>query len=237
MINQIKNINLKKSDLLSDIKTRNNWREFTEGKYLSRYHINRLKYLEWNSDRCPEKLVRSTFRELYDVNKILLGRQTRNAVYDEEKLVVDNTIMVCILHHELERVDNSHLRKYYTNIKKNRDDVISISLNFKLFFLLGIINSLVTKYFLKILTKGKLDAYPDDWKKIIIPFGNGELQNRISNLVDQILTTKKQLHEAKTESDKTYLERKCATLDKQIDELVYQLYGLTEEEIKIVEEA
>jgi type II restriction/modification system DNA methylase subunit YeeA len=35
--------------------------------------------------------------------------------------------------------------------------------------------------------------------------------------------------------DKNYLQRKCATLDKQIDELVYQLYGLTEEEIKIVE--
>jgi len=32
------------------------------------------------------------------------------------------------------------------------------------------------------------------------------------------------------------IRRKCATLDKQIDELVYQLYGLTEEEIKIVEE-
>lgn len=41
--------------------------------------------------------------------------------------------------------------------------------------------------------------------------------------------------QVKTDSDKTYLERKCATLDKQIDELVYQLYGLTEEEIKIVE--
>jgi len=40
---------------------------------------------------------------------------------------------------------------------------------------------------------------------------------------------------AKTESDKTNLERKCVTIDKQIHKLVYQLYGLTEEEIKIVE--
>jgi len=46
---------------------------------------------------------------------------------------------------------------------------------------------------------------------------------------------KKQLQQAKTEGDKNYLNRKCETLDKQIDELVYQLYGLTEEEIKIVE--
>jgi hypothetical protein len=45
----------------------------------------------------------------------------------------------------------------------------------------------------------------------------------------------KQLQQAKTESDKNYLQRKFDTLDKQIDQLVYQLYGLTEEEIKIVE--
>lgn len=54
-------------------------------------------------------------------------------------------------------------------------------------------------------------------------------------LVDQIPIAKKLLQKAKTESDKNYLQRKCDILDKQIDELVYQLYGLTEEEIKIVE--
>ena len=52
---------------------------------------------------------------------------------------------------------------------------------------------------------------------------------------NQITAAKKQLQQAKTESDKTYLERKCTTLDKQIDDLVYQLYRLTEDEIKIVE--
>jgi hypothetical protein len=35
---------------------------------------------------------------------------------------------------------------------------------------------------------------------------------------------------------KIYFEFKCTTLDKQIDELAYQLYGLSEEEITIVEE-
>lgn len=29
--------------------------------------------------------------------------------------------------------------------------------------------------------------------------------------------------------------RKCERIDKEIDQLVYKLYGLTEEEIKIVE--
>jgi len=33
------------------------------------------------------------------------------------------------------------------------------------------------------------------------------------------------------------LERQIAATDKQIDRLVYDLYGLTDEEIQIVEEA
>jgi len=35
--------------------------------------------------------------------------------------------------------------------------------------------------------------------------------------------------------DKTYYENKCVDLDHAIDSEVYKLYGLTEEEIKIVE--
>ncbi len=41
--------------------------------------------------------------------------------------------------------------------------------------------------------------------------------------------------QAKTDKDKNYYENKCAALDRQIDRLVYDLYGLTEEEIQIVE--
>jgi adenine-specific DNA-methyltransferase len=50
-----------------------------------------------------------------------------------------------------------------------------------------------------------------------------------------MLEAKKQLHESKTDRDKTYYERKCEFLDRQIDAEVYKLYGLTEEEIRIVE--
>jgi len=42
---------------------------------------------------------------------------------------------------------------------------------------------------------------------------------------------------AKNPNDKTRLEREIEATDRQIDQLVYELYGLTEEEIKIVEEA
>lgn len=38
-------------------------------------------------------------------------------------------------------------------------------------------------------------------------------------------------------NDKIRLQREIEVADRQIDQLVYQLYGLTKEEIKIVEEA
>jgi type I site-specific restriction endonuclease len=46
---------------------------------------------------------------------------------------------------------------------------------------------------------------------------------------------KKQLASARTERDQTFYESKCATLHRQIDNLVYELYDLTPEEIAIVE--
>ena len=47
----------------------------------------------------------------------------------------------------------------------------------------------------------------------------------------------KDLPAAKTAHDKTLLQRQIDTTDKQIDQLVYELYGLSEEEIMIVQEA
>ena len=56
-------------------------------------------------------------------------------------------------------------------------------------------------------------------------------------LVQSMLDLHKQLSSAKTDHEKTVLERQISATDRQIDELVYELYGLTAEEIKIVEEA
>ena len=43
-------------------------------------------------------------------------------------------------------------------------------------------------------------------------------------------------HCARTNHEQTLLQRQIEATDGQIDKLVYELYGLTEEEIKIVEE-
>ena len=54
-------------------------------------------------------------------------------------------------------------------------------------------------------------------------------------LVERVLSLHRQLAEARTPTAKTMLQRQIEATDQQIDQLVYELYGLTEEEIKVVE--
>ncbi len=51
-----------------------------------------------------------------------------------------------------------------------------------------------------------------------------------------ILELNKKLSQAKTTHEKTILQRQIASTDEQIDDLVYKLYDLTEEEIAIIKE-
>ena len=67
--------------------------------------------------------------------------------------------------------------------------------------------------------------------------GDKARHDKLVSLVEQMLAAKKELPQAKSERDREFYENKCATLDQQIDALVYDLYGLTDEEIKLVEGA
>ncbi len=55
--------------------------------------------------------------------------------------------------------------------------------------------------------------------------------------VEQILSLNKQLAVVKTDHEKNAFQRQINATDRQIDQLVYELYGLTDEEIRIVEES
>jgi len=55
------------------------------------------------------------------------------------------------------------------------------------------------------------------------------------SLAEAMLDMRRKLAAAKTPQEKTALERQIAATDAEIDRLVYELYGLTEDEIKIVE--
>ena len=61
------------------------------------------------------------------------------------------------------------------------------------------------------------------------------LHDRMVSLVEQMLALHRQLASTRTPHEQTALERQIAATDTQIDRLVYDLYGLSEEEIQIVE--
>ena len=61
--------------------------------------------------------------------------------------------------------------------------------------------------------------------------------DRIVELVKRMLALHKQLAATKTDHAKTNTQRQIDATDAQINKLVYELYVLTEDEIKIVEEA
>jgi len=50
-----------------------------------------------------------------------------------------------------------------------------------------------------------------------------------------MLILHKQLEDAKTPHEKTALQRQIDATDQQIDQLIYELYGLTEEQINLIE--
>jgi len=61
--------------------------------------------------------------------------------------------------------------------------------------------------------------------------------DKLVALVDNMLELQKKYLEARMGGDKVLYERQIRIVDTQIDRLVYDLYGLTEEEMKMVEGA
>lgn len=59
--------------------------------------------------------------------------------------------------------------------------------------------------------------------------------DRMVELVEQMVSAQKQLAAAQSDKDKDFYTNRCDGLDRQIDALVYDLYGLTADEIKIVD--
>ena len=137
---------------------------------------------------------------------------------------------------------------YYDKIVYHDPGIISCLVvgDLDIKFFLGLLNSkFLSWYHRHSSPKGTRTLFP----KILIgdirsfPIPNLQIQkpidksrhDRMVKLVEQMLALHKQLSAAKTDQEKTALERQIAATDQQIDRLVYDLYGLTENEIKIVE--
>src|SRR5206468_166538 len=59
---------------------------------------------------------------------------------------------------------------------------------------------------------------------------------KMLRLTAEMLRLHKELAAARSPQDKEFFQRRIHATDRQIDRLVYDLYGLTEEEVRVVEE-
>jgi len=111
-------------------------------------------------------------------------------------------------------------------------------------FVLGVLNSSVIKkfwldnYFDKRKTFPKIKGtYLKKLPIFAIDFSDPTdkaRHDRMVGYVETMLKLHKQLAEANIAQDKTVIQRQIDATDRQIDRLVYELYNLTEEEIRIV---
>jgi type I restriction-modification system DNA methylase subunit len=124
--------------------------------------------------------------------------------------------------------------------------ILSDSCLLSYMYVLGLLNSkLLNYYFIKNSVPFRGGFYSANRQYIeklpirLINFSDPPERSRHEQmvvLVEQMLDLHKRLTGAKTAHDKTILERQIDGTDRQIDRLVYDLYGLTDEEMKIVEE-
>ena len=144
------------------------------------------------------------------------------------------------------RIQACYIEETYCNYKTILNINPSGQTTFSMKYLVGLLNSRLLSFLYpylanKLLTQSFPRLSVGDLRKLpirTIDFSDSTdkvRHDRMVELVGQMLDLNKQLAEAKIPQTKAVLQRQIETTDKQIDQLVYKLYDLTNEEIKIVE--
>jgi len=154
------------------------------------------------------------------------------AIYDDSGIISNHSITISTLWNNLKNLQNRSINmsvgkdfkvKGKMQIAKKRAELNKISGEFEIKYCLAILNSKFAKWFFNQVRRSAIGLYPDDIKKLPIKISDKILQNFFESIVEQIIENKKQ------NEDTTNLEN-------QIDLMVYKLYELTYEVVKIVDE-
>lgn len=207
---------------------------YAEGKDLADRYFpllsNRFIWYE------PSSMHRPKFPELFETQKIVVskitGEQGLRATLDENGIYVESTLNCCVLSVDIASTGRPSLES------------IESSKKYSLKYLLGIMNSKPIGWYYKQLLMRSLDVYPDNVRQVPIrriDFAKPTekaAHDEIVSLVEKMLALQKekQSYTSKLYDDEIQaVERQIAHVDGEINQRVYRLYGLTEEEIGIVE--
>ena len=147
------------------------------------------------------------------------------SIDEGEEYHCEQQVRMALLWKDLDGVENKSIT---SSIKKlssmSRYEMSMLSKSIKLKFLLGLLNSKYATVLLKDIRGGDYHIVPEHIRNIPIPSATQEQQDDIIEIVDDILNAKKD-----------DLSSDTSALEKRIDNLVYHLYGLTYDEVLIVD--
>ncbi len=214
-------------DLISDTLDLIHCRPYLEAKDMDTYAINNIRYIEYDTYRVPNMVSRPTFRELYDRPKLMfncLGKMKVMIDYSNH-FICQQGIRVALLWKDLHGIEN---RSILTSIKRysrlSRNEMEEISSSFNMYYILGVLNS---KYAAQLLTNirgGDYHIVPEHIRNIPIASASQEIQNNIAEIVKSIIELKR-------------INSDTSVLENQINEIIYCIYGLSDSEIKIIEQS
>ena len=214
-----------KDDLISDIKDNIHCKEYVEGKNIDAYSINKIKFIEYNTDRVPDRLSRPTFRDLYKGDKILRGRVTKGT-FDNTGIVCNDSIIVFKRFCDLKNTDErsisvsisknnfeAHGSKTSAQVKKRRVELEKISESYNLKYILAVLNSSYAMAYLNNYRRHRLENYfyPDDFRIFPLPKQSDVVQTKFKIIVSMVLFYK-------------MIKKDSSFFESLIDAMVYELY-------------
>jgi type I restriction-modification system DNA methylase subunit len=202
-------------------------------------------FLKWGNlwlDYQPAIMYGPRHPKFFEGQKIIISKTSSKgfglmATLDDKSYYCDQRL-VCLVKYK--EVAGTGLRTDFKGFQKTETSE-SISYH------LGLLNSKAMSFYFRnfVATKNLQGDYTDVLPQMVralpirtIDFTNPtekQMHDELVALVERMLELHKQLKKASFASEKEPIERQIAATDKKIDQHVYQLYGLTDEEIKIVE--
>jgi adenine-specific DNA-methyltransferase len=117
--------------------------------------------------------------------------------------------------------------------------VFQLSNQFDPWVVIAVMQSKLFLFLYRVANQGESRVIPQvkASKLEILPFPDADQLSAsvLNDLVRQMRESKRQVRTAQTEKDKIFYEGKSATIERQLNELVYAAYDLTKDEIDLVE--
>jgi hypothetical protein len=120
--------------------------------------------------------------------------------------------------------------------------IVPMNPNPNVCYILGVLNSRLMNWYYRTLNPEVGEALAEVKKSNVarlpvLVAANQYAHDKMVALVERMLELHKQKQASKSETACERIQREINITDEQIDALVYELYGLTKDEIKIVEES